>query len=114
MKSEEILNSIHMEASSAISCITPDDVLMAKSSLRKIRGLAEKELKALEKRKTFLDTTIKFIYRVCFEGDPILIDDCQLQVCKVCGKKAWLVKDIEHSKKCEIGIIIKELKEATA
>ena len=60
-----------------------------------------------------LEKTIAFVNRICFEQDIQNFGDCYLQKCKECEQKAWLNEDIKHKRKCEVGVVLKELKMAT-
>jgi len=45
---------------------------------------------------------------ICYENG-ILVDDCAPVLCKACGEGAWLIKDIEHKKGCDVAKAEKNL-----
>jgi uncharacterized UBP type Zn finger protein len=61
-----------------------------------------------------LSKTIKFLNDICFRSAGPLVDDTPHSVCKMCGKTAWRHDEIKHKRTCEVGQVLKEVKEAAA
>ena len=49
------------------------------------------------------------IKKYFFEERPPMIDDTMVNYCKLCGKGAWCIDDIQHKKKCEVGQALKAM-----
>jgi len=81
----------------------------------------------LEEESTPVDRSMAAVYRKRKEADEAykalkrwlcqvtaetrgpLIDDGLISYCKNCGEGAWLVEKIEHSPKCEVGAVFRNL-----